>query len=119
MSWLFPSGGQSIRASALASVLPMNIQDRFPLELNGLISLQSKTLKSLLQLHILKASIVQCSAFMVPLSHSYITAGKTIAVTILNFVVKVMSLLYDMLSSFVLAFLPRRTMSLKNYSCTF
>ena len=120
MSWLFPSGGQSIRASALASVLPMNIQDRFPLELNGLISLQSKTLKSLLQLHISKASIVQCSAFfMIQLSHSYITAGKTIAMTILNFVGKVMSLLYDMLSSFVLAFLPRRTMSFKNYSCTF
>ena len=42
MSWLFPSGGQSIEASALASVLPMNIQHWFPLGLTGLISLQSK-----------------------------------------------------------------------------
>ena len=44
MSWLFPSSGQSIRASASASVLPMNIQDWFPLGLTGLISLQSKGL---------------------------------------------------------------------------
>ena len=44
MSWLFVSGGQSIRASALASVLPMNIQDWFPLGLTGLISLHSKGL---------------------------------------------------------------------------
>ena len=44
MSQLFTSGGQSIGASALASVLPMNIQDRFPLELTGLISLHSKGL---------------------------------------------------------------------------
>ena len=44
MSWFFASGGQSIRVSASASVLPMNIQDQFPLELTGLISLQSKGL---------------------------------------------------------------------------
>ena len=44
MSWLFSSGGQSIEASALASVLPMNIQNWFPLGLTGLISLQSKGL---------------------------------------------------------------------------
>ena len=44
MSWLFPSGDQCIRASASASVLPMNIQDGFPLGLSGLISLQSKGL---------------------------------------------------------------------------
>ena len=48
MSQLFASGGQSIRASASASVLPMNIQDRFPLGLTGLISLQSKGLSGVL-----------------------------------------------------------------------
>ena len=75
----FASGGQSIGASA--SVLPMSIQGWFPLGLIGLISLQSKgTLKSLLQHHSLKASILQCSAFfMVQLSHGYITIWKTIA----------------------------------------
>ena len=48
MSWLFASGGQSIGASASASVLPMNLQDRFPLKFTGLISLQSKGLSRLL-----------------------------------------------------------------------
>ena len=64
------------------------------------------TLKSLLQHHSLKASIFQCSAsFIVQLSHPYMTTGKTIALT---FVGKVMSLLFNMLSRFVIAFLPRR-----------
>ena len=69
MSWLFTSGGQSIRASAL--VLPMNIQDWLPLGLTGLTSLQVQgTLKSLLQHHSLKVSILRHSAFfMVQLSH--------------------------------------------------
>ena len=48
MSWLFASGGQSIGASASASVLPMNLQDRFPLKFTGLISLQSKGLSRVL-----------------------------------------------------------------------
>ena len=63
MSLLFVSGGQSTGASASASVLPMNIQDWFPLGLTGLISLLSKkgTLKSLLQHHNSKASIRWCS----------------------------------------------------------
>ena len=60
MSQFFSSGGQSIGVSASASVLPMNIWDRFPLGLTGLISLQS----SLLQHHSLKASILQHSAFL-------------------------------------------------------
>ena len=79
--WLFASGSQSIRA--LASVLPMNIQSWFPLGLTVLISLQSKgTLKSLLQHHCLKASVLQCSTFfMVQLSHPYKTSEKTIALT--------------------------------------
>ena len=78
VSQLFALGGQSIGASSSASILPMNIQDRFPLELTGWISLLSKGLKSLLQYHSSKASIFQCSAFfMVQLSHPYVINGKT------------------------------------------
>ena len=78
MSWLFASGGQSIGTSVLASVLPMNIQGWFSLELTGLIS---NTLESSPN-HNLKASILHCSAFfMVQLSHSYMATGKTIALT--------------------------------------
>ena len=66
------------------------------------------TLKSLLQHHSSKASILQHSAFFtVQLSHPYMTTGKTIALTIWTFVGKVTSLLFNMLSWFVLAFLPR------------
>ena len=66
------------------------------------------TLKSLLQLCSSKASILQCSAFfMVQLSHPYMTTGKTIALTRRTFVSKVMSLLFNMLSRLVIAFLPR------------
>ena len=87
MSQLFASGDQSIRASALASVLPMNIQDWFPLGLTGLISLLSKSLSVLLQHQNSKASILWCSAFFtVHLSHPYITTGKTIVLTIWTFV---------------------------------
>ena len=65
------------------------------------------TLKSLLQHHSSKASILQCSAFfMVQLSYPYMTTGKTIALTRWTFVSKVMSLLFNMLSRFVIAFLP-------------
>ena len=66
------------------------------------------TLKSLLQHHSSKASILWCSAsFMVQLSHSFITTGKTIALTIWNFVGKVMSLFLNMLPKYVVAFFPR------------
>ena len=66
------------------------------------------TLKSLLQHHSSKASGLQHSAFfIVQLSQPYMTAGKTIALTRLTFVSKVMSLLFNMLSSLVTAFLPR------------
>ena len=66
------------------------------------------TLKILLQHHSSKASILQCTTFfMVQLSHPYMTTGKTIALTIQTFIGKVMSLLFNMLSSFVIAFLPR------------
>ena len=66
------------------------------------------TLKSLLQYHNSKASILQSSAcFILQLSHSYMTTGKTIALTRWTFVGKVMSLLFNMLSRLVIAFLPR------------
>ena len=106
MSWLFASGSHSIEA--LASILPMNIQAWFPLGLTGWISLQSKGISSLLQYHSLKASNFQHSAcFVVQLSHLQMTAGKTIALTIQTFVNKVMSLLFNMLSRFVITFLSR------------
>ena len=99
MSHLFTSGGRSIGASA--SVLPMNIRDWFPLGVACLISL-----KNLLQHHSSKASILQCSAFfIVQLSYLYMTTGKTTALTIGTFVGKVMSLLFNALSRFVIGFL--------------
>ena len=108
VSWLFTSRSQSIGASALASVLPMNNQDWFPLGLTGWISLQSKWLSSLLQHHSSKASTLWHSAFFtVQLSHLYMTTGKTIALTKWTFVSKIMSLLFNMLSRLVIAFLPR------------
>ena len=64
-------------------------------------------LKSLLQHHNLKASILQYSAFFIVLfSHQYMTTRKTIALTIWTFVSKVMSLLFNTLSRFVIAYLP-------------
>ena len=108
VSQYFPSGGQSTGISASTSVLPMNIQDWYPLRRTGWISLQSKgTLKSL-QHHSSKASILRLSAFFtIQLSHPYITTGKTIALTRQTFVGKVMSLLLNMLSRLVITFLPR------------
>ena len=80
MSQFFASGGQSIGVSASASVLQMNIQDWFPLELTSWISLQSKRLKSLLQNHSSKASILWRSAFfIVQLSHSYKVKVKSLS----------------------------------------
>ena len=105
MSWLFPSVGQSIGASASASVLPVNIQSWFPLGLTGLISLQEI---SGLQHHSSKASVLwHLACFVVQLSHPYMTTGKTIALTRWTFVGKAMSLLFNMLPRFVIAFLPR------------
>ena len=73
----------------------------------GILTVQG-TLKSLLQRHSSNASILQCSAFfMVQLSHANLTTGKTIALTRQTSVGKVMSLLFNMLSRFVIAFLPR------------
>ena len=108
MSQLSASGGQSIRASASALVLPMNIQDWFPLGWTGWISLQSKGLESLLQHNSSKVSILRHSTFfIVQLSHPYMPTGKTIALTRWTFVGKVMSLLFNMLSRLFITFLPR------------
>ena len=86
-------------------------------EYSGLISFRmdwldllavQETLKSLLQHHSSKASVLRCSAFfIVQLSHPYMTTGKTIALTRWTFVGKVMSLLFNVLSRLVIAFLPR------------
>ena len=85
MSQLFTPGGQSIGASASASVLPMNIQGWYPLGLEWKLTFfrVQGTLKSLLQHHSSKASILKHSAFfIVQLSHPYTTTGKTIVLTI-------------------------------------
>ena len=104
MSQFFTSGGQSIGVQSFH-------------EYSGLISLRmgwldllavQGTLKSLLQHHSSKASVLQHSAFfIVQLSHPYMTIGKTTALTRQTFVGKVMSLLFNMLSRLVIAFLPR------------
>ena len=107
MSQFFATGGQSIGASG--SVHPMNIQGWFPLGLTGLISLRSNGLSTVFSsATVEKTSILQCSAFfIVQLSHPYMTTGKTIALTIWTIISKVISLLFNMLSRFVTAFLPR------------
>ena len=103
VSGLFAPGGQRIGASASASILPNEYSGliSFKIEWLDLLAVQG-TLKSLLQHHSPKASILQCSAFfMVQLSHVYMTTGKTIALTIQTIVGKVMSLLFNKLSSLV------------------
>ena len=122
---LLPSFFPSIRVFSSESVLPI----RWPKyqsfsfsispsnEYSGLISFRidwfdlpavQGTLKSLLQHHSSKESILWCSAFfMVQLSHPYTTTGKIMALTRLIFVSKVMSLLFNMLSKLVIVFLPR------------
>ena len=107
MSQLFASGGQSIGVSALTSALPMNTQVSTISFRMDLLAVQG-TLKNLLQHHSSKASVLRCSAFFtVQLSHPCMTTGKTIALTRQAFVDKVMSLLFNMLSRLVIAFLPR------------
>ena len=104
MSQFFASGGQSIGVSASTSVFPMI---SFRMDWLDLPAVQG-TLKSLLQHHSSKASLPWCSAlFIVQLSHPYMTTGKTISLTRQTFVGKVISLLLNMLSRLVTAFLPR------------
>ena len=124
---LLPSVFPSIRVFSNESVLHIKWPKYWSLnfsispsnEYSGLISFWidwldllavQGTLESLLQHHSSKASILWCSAFlMVQLSHPYMTTGKTIALT---FVSKIMSLLFNMLSKFVIAFLPRSNLLL-------
>ena len=122
---LLPLIFPSIRVFSNESVLhirwPKYLSLRFSIspsnEYSGLISFRidwfdllavQGTLKSLLQHHSSRAWILPCSAFfMVQLSHPYMTTGKTIALTRLTFVSKVMPLLFNMLSRLVITFLPR------------
>ena len=108
-SQFFASGGQSIGASASASVLLMNIQDWFPLGWTGWISLQSKGLSKIFS----NTTVQKHQFFSAQLSlessshiHTWLL-GKTIVLTRWNFVSKVMSLLFNMLSRLIIAFLPR------------
>ena len=108
LSHFFASGGQSIGVSASASVLPMNIQDWFPLGWTDWISLLSKGPSRVHQHHSSKTSILQLSVFfIVQLPHPYMTTGKTIALTRWTFVGKVTSLLFNMLFRLVITILPR------------
>ena len=105
MSQLFASGGQIIGVLASTSVLPMNIQDLFPLGCTGWMSLLSKRLSSLLQHHSSKVSILRRSYFfIIQLSYPHMTTGKN---KILTFDGKVISLLFNMLSRLDITFLPR------------
>ena len=108
MSQFFASGGQNIGVSA--STCPSNEYSgliAFRMDWFDLLAVQG-TLKSLLQHRNSKASILWHSAFfIVQLSHPYMTTGKTVALTRRTFVEKVMSLLVNMLSRLVIAFLPR------------
>ena len=89
MSQFFASGSQRIRVSDSASVLPMNIQDWFPLGWNGWISLLSKGLSRVLYNHSSKVSILRCSDFFIDQhSHPYMTTGKTIALTRQTYITK-------------------------------
>ena len=109
MSWLFASGGQSIGASSF-SISPFNEYSEliaFRIDWFDFLPVQG-TLKNILQHHSSKASILQHPAFFsVQLLHPYMTTGKTIALTLWTIVGKEMSLLFNMLSRFVIAFLPR------------
>ena len=106
MSQFFASGGQSIGVSASTSVLPMNIQDLYPLQWSGWTSLQSNGL-----LRVFSNTTVQkhqfFSAQLSSQSNSHMTTGKTITLTRWTFVGKAMSLLFNMLSRLVITFLPR------------
>ena len=109
MSQLFTSGGQSIGSFSF-SISPSNEHlglISFRMDWLDLLAVQG-TLKSFLQHHSSKASILWHSAFfIVQLSRPYMTTGKTIALTRWTFVGKVMSLLFSMLSRLLIAFLPR------------
>ena len=107
MSHLFALGGQSSFSFNIISSNEHPGLISFRMDWLDLLEVQGN-LKSLLQHHSSKASILQCSAFfIVQLSHPYMTPGKTIALTRQTFVDKVMSLLLNILSRLVITFLPR------------
>ena len=108
VSQFFASGSQSIGSSASASILPVKIQDWFHLRLpvwSPCSPRDSQESSPTLQLKNILSSAL--SFLIVPHSHPYMTTGKTIALTRQTFVGKVMSLLFNMLSRLVIAFLPR------------
>ena len=108
MSCLFASSGKSIRPSASASVFPMNIQGEFPLGLTGLISLQSKGLSRVYSsITIPRHQFFSAQVSLLSNSHIYTWLLETTILTIWIFVRKVMSLLFNMLCRFVIAFLTR------------
>ena len=107
MSQFLASDGQSIGVSASVSVLPMNL-GLISFRIDWLDLLAVQTLKGLLQNHNSKASVLRHSVFFtVQISHPHMTTGEAIALTIQTFVGKVTSLLFNTLSRFVIAFLPR------------
>ena len=109
MNQFFASGSQIIGASASTLVLPYKYSGfiSFRIDWFDLLAVQG-TLRSLLQHHNLKASILRHSTFfIVQLLHAYMTTGKTMALTIWIFVNKVMFFLFNMLSRFVIVFLIR------------
>ena len=108
-SQFFTSGGPSIGVSASAQSFQWIFRTDFLQDWLVWSLAVQVTLKSLLQHHSSKASVLWCSVFfMIQLSHPYMTTGKTIALTRWTFVDKGMSLLFNMLSRLVTAFLPRR-----------
>ena len=109
MNQFFTSDDQSIGASTSASVLPMNIRNWFPLGLTGWISLQSKGLIRVFSNTTVRNDQFFCAQLSL-WSNSYIHTRlleKNIALTIWTFVSKVLSLLFNMVSRFVMVFLPR------------
>ena len=108
MSWLLTSDGQSTGASVSATVLPMNIQGWVPLGLTSLIFLLSKGLPRVFSsTTVWKHRFFHAQPSLWSNSHLWMTTGKTIALTIRTFVGKVMSLFFNVLSRFVIAFLPK------------
>ena len=105
MSQFFTSCGQSIGVSASALVLPMSIQDWFPLGLTGLSPCCPRNSQESSPTPQFKS--INSAFFMVQLLHPYMTTGKTIALTRWALVGKVMSLLLNTLSRLVITFLPR------------
>ena len=108
--WVFSLGGQSIGVSSSTSVLPMNTQDWSPLGWTGWISLQFKGLSRVFS----NTTVQKYQFFGAQLSsqpnshiHTWLTTGKTIALTRWTFVGKVMSLLFNILFQLVITFLPR------------